>query len=143
MGDERHYIRVEEYKRPTFYVEFPEVKTAYAAGDTLPVKGVAMSYAGVPVQEGKVSYKIMRRTAFWWWTYSHYWSRAVVGYGNDGDEIAHGEAVTDEKGQFVIDLPLILPKSADPAFYNFVVTADVTDKRQRSAIRSTMPPGRL
>ena len=128
VGDERHYIRVEEYKRPTFYVEFPEVKTAYAAGDTLPVKGVAMSYAGVPVQEGKVSYKVVRRTAFWWWTYSHYWSRAVVGYGNDGDEIAHGEAVTDEKGQFVIDLPLILPKSADPAFYNFVVTADVTDK---------------
>ena len=128
VDGERHNIRVEEYKRPTFYVEFPEVKTAYEAGDTLPVTAMAMSYAGVPVQQGKVSYKIVRRVAFWWWTYSRYWDSAVMGSGHDGDEIAKGETMTDEKGQFTIDLPLKLPNSANPAFYNFVVTADVTDK---------------
>jgi predicted RNase H-like HicB family nuclease len=37
VNSQNHYIRVEEYKRPTFHVEFPEVKEAYAAGDTLTV----------------------------------------------------------------------------------------------------------
>ena len=127
VDDQRQYFRVEEYKRPTFYVEFPEVKEAYAPGDTLPVKAKAMSYAGVPIQDGKVSYKVMRRTAFWWWSYSRYWDTGVIGYGHEGDEIANGETKTDEKGEFVIDLPLLLPESASPQFYTFVVTADVTD----------------
>ena len=125
---ERHYIRVEEYKRPTFYVEFPEVKEAYAPGDTLSVKGMALSYAGVPVQKAKVSYKVVRRKPFWWWSYSRYWDMGVVGHGSQGDEIAKGETQTDEKGQFIVDVPLQLPESASPIFYNFVVTADVTDQ---------------
>ena len=127
VDDERHYFRVEEYKRPTFYVEFPEVKEAYAPNETLPVKGTALSYAGVPVQDGKVSYKIVRRTAFWWWSYSRYWDTAVMGYGHNGDEIAKGEAKTNDKGEFTIDVPLKLPQTSNPQFYTFVVTADVTD----------------
>ena len=127
VDDQRQYFRVEEYKRPTFYVEFPEVKEAYAAGDTIAVKGTALSYAGVPVQGGKVSYKVTRRTAFWWWSYSRYWDTALLGYGHEGDEITKGEAKTDDNGQFVIDLPLTLPETANPMFYTFVVTADVTD----------------
>ena len=51
VNGQSHVIRVEEYKRPTFHVDFPEVKQAYAAGDTITVKGTALSYAGVPVQE--------------------------------------------------------------------------------------------
>ena len=43
VNGQNHYIRVEEYKRPTFHVDFPEVKEAYAAGDTLTVKGNAMT----------------------------------------------------------------------------------------------------
>ena len=127
VDDERHTIRVEEYKRPTFYVEFPEVKEAYAAGDTLTIKGKALSYAGVPVQGGKVSFKVTRRTAFWWWSYSRYWDTAVLGYGHEGDEITKGETISDDDGQFEIELPLTLPETANPMFYTFVVTADVTD----------------
>ena len=127
VDDERQYIRVEEYKRPTFYVEFPEVKEAYAPNDTLAVKGKALSYSGVPIQGGKVSFKVSRRTAFWWWSYSRYWSTAVIGYGHEGDEIIKGEVKTDDNGEFCIDVPLTLPESRDPHFYTFVVTADVTD----------------
>ena len=127
VNDQRHYFRVEEYKRPTFYVEFPEVKEAYAPNDTLPVTGKALSYAGVPVQGGKVSYKVTRRRAFWWWSYSRYWDTAVLGYGRDGEEITSGETVTDDKGEYTIDVPLTMKESADPVFYTFVVTADVTD----------------
>ena len=122
-----HTIRVEEYKRPTFHVDFPEVKEAYAAGDTLTVKGVAMSYAGVPVQDAKVSYKVTRRTAFWWWSYSRYWDTAVIGRGQDGVEVYSGVAKTDDKGQFEALLPFDMPITNYPMFYSFVVTADVTD----------------
>ena len=127
VNGQNHYIRVEEYKRPTFHVDFPEVKEAYAAGDTLTVKGNAMTYAGVPVQGAKVSYKVVRRTAFWWWSYSRYWETATLGYRNDGDEIFQGEAVTGEDGSFDVTMPLEMPDTQYPMYYQFVVTADVTD----------------
>ena len=126
-NDQRHYIRVEEYKRPTFHVDFPEVKEAYAAGDELTVKGSAMSYAGVPVQGAKVSYKVVRRTAYWWWSYSRYWDRATLGYSSDGDEVYSGTAETESDGSFAVKMPLTIPETSHPMFYNFVVTADVTD----------------
>jgi len=127
VNGQNHYIRVEEYKRPTFHVDFPEVKEAYAAGDTLTVKGNAMTYAGVPVQGAKVSYKVVRRTAFWWWSYSRYWETATLGYRNDGDEIFLGEAVTGQDGSFDVTMPLEMPDTQYPMYYQFVVTADVTD----------------
>ncbi|MBR2204887.1 MAG: alpha-2-macroglobulin [Prevotella sp.] len=127
VNGQSHYFRVEEYKRPTFHVEFPEVKQAYAAGDTLTVKGNAMTYAGVPVQGAKVSYKVVRRTAFWWWSYSRYWETATLGYRSDGDEIFQGEAVTGVDGTFDVTMPLEMPETQYPMYYQFVVTADVTD----------------
>ena len=62
-------ISVEEYKRPTFQVEFDEYKEAYQAGDTIQTQGKAMTYAGVPVQDAKVKYTVKRRVAYWWMSY--------------------------------------------------------------------------
>ena len=120
-------IRVEEYKRPTFHVDFDEYKEAYKAGDTIDVKGTAMSYAGVPVQDAKVSYKVMRRAAFWWMSYSRYYDEATLGYSNNGTEVYSGEATTDAEGHFTIKMPLTMPETKYAMFYNFVVEADVTD----------------
>ena len=127
VDGETHRFRVEEYKRPTFHVDFPEVKEAYAAGDTLTVKASAMSFAGVPVQGAKVSYKVVRRRAFWWWSYNRYWDTAVIGHTSGGDEVYSGEAVTNGDGQFDVTMPLTMPETSYPMFYQFVVTADVTD----------------
>ena len=120
-------VRVEEYKRPTFHVDFDEYKEAYKAGDTISVKGTALSYAGVPVQDAKVSYKVMRRTAFWWWNYSRYYDEGALGYSSNGTEVFMGEAITDEEGNFVVQMALTMPETAHAMFYNFVVMADVTD----------------
>ncbi len=120
-------VRVEEYKRPSFHVDFAEYKEAYKAGDTLDVKGTALSYAGVPVQDAKVAYKVMRRTAFWWWSYSRYYDQGSLAYSNNGEEIFTGEATTDADGNFTVKMPLTMPESEHPMFYNFVVMADVTD----------------
>ena len=126
-ANERIYFNVEEYKRPTFHVDFPEVKEAYGAGDTLNIKATAMSYAGVPVQEARVRYKVERRTAFWWWSYSSYWNTGSLNYGSSGEEVFSSETLTDDQGQFNVELPLSMPETDYPMFYQFVVTADVTD----------------
>ena len=124
---ERYTFRVEEYKRPTFHVDFPEVTQAYEAGDTITVKGTALSFAGVPVQGAKVKYKVSRRLAFWWWSYSRYWDSASLNYLGEGEEVSAGEAVTDDDGSFDVAMPLMMPETSYPMFYKFVVTADVTD----------------
>ena len=122
-------IRVEEYKRPTFQVEFPEYTESYQAGDTVHAEGKAVSYAGVPVQGAKVQYTVRRKVAFWWMSYSWYWESGYIGSGQLNDVLYEGEAVTADDGTFKVEMPLIVPKSTNnrPMYYSFVVDADVTD----------------
>ena len=122
-------FRVEEYKRPTFQIEFPAYEESYQAGDTIHTEGKAVSYAGVPVQGAKVKYKVRRRVAFWWMSYSWYWESGYIGRGMDEEVLHEGEAVTADDGKFKVDMPLVVPKSMSrhPMFYTFVVEADVTD----------------
>ena len=121
-------IRVEEYKRPAFEVEIPAVRTSYQDGDTVAVKGTAKSYAGVPVQDAQVKYKVVRRTAFWWINYYSYWNQAYFGTGNEDEVLAEGMTVTNGKGEFTVDVPIVVPKTRHPMFYNFIVSTDVTDE---------------
>ena len=127
-NDHRQYFRVEEYKRPTFEVEMPDVKETYAAGDTLQVKGTARSYAGVPVRGATVRYTVERKRAFWWMSYSYYWNQGFVGQEVEDETVASGEVTTGDDGSFSVPMPLTMPKTAHPMFYNFVVSAEVTDQ---------------
>ena len=122
-------FNVEEYKRPTFQVEFPEYKEAYQAGDTVRAQGKALSYAGVPIQDAKVKYTVKRRVAYWWMSYSWYWQSAYLGHGLQEEVVNEGEATTGDDGTFLTDVPLILPDDVKNArmYYHFVVEADVTD----------------
>ena len=124
-------IRVEEYKRPTYQIEFSDYKEQYAHGDTIRVEGFAKTYSGVPVQGAKVKYTVSRRNAWWcWWNY----------FGNEAEEIHDGEAVTDETGAFFIEMPMLLPYTQDQLaemtdenvrrrglFYNITADVQVTD----------------
>lgn len=113
------YFSVEEYKRPTFQVEFDEVKEKYQSGDTVTVKGKALSFAGVPVQSAKVSVVVERTQAFWWYR-----------SGGDDKVILRDTLLTDENGYFSVVFPVELPEKMDnrmPLFYHFNVNADVTD----------------
>ena len=135
-------IRVEEYKRPTFEVKFDEMKEHYEAGDTVTVKATARSYAGVPVQGATVKYKVVRRVALWWWSYSRYWDTGVIGRSSNEEEISSGETVTGDDGTFTVDMPMVLPDSKSPLFYNFIVTADVTDTAgETHAGQTSLPLG--
>ena len=111
---------MEEYKRPTFKVEFPSVNTRYQDGDTLSIEAKAMSYAGVPVQGAKVKYRVIRRPSLWWSPWYRTDDSNVI--------IKEEETITDGDGQFDVSLPLILPEEKGiRRFYNFTVEADVTD----------------
>ena len=127
VGDVVQYFRVEEYKRPTFQVEFPKMNQDYKDGDTLNVKATARSYAGVPVQGAHVKYKVQRRMAWWWLNYRRHVSWPI-GTAQDNQEIFAGETVTQDDGTFEVRIPMLLPRSLHPQFYNFVVIADVTDQ---------------
>ena len=122
-------FRVEEYKRPSFQVEFPEYKEAYSQGDTVHAQAKAVSYAGVPIQGAKVRYTVRRQIAWWWLNYSWYWQRAWMGESINNETLKEGEAVTADDGTFTVDIPMLLPKThaATPMYYHFVVEADVTD----------------
>ena len=128
INGETSYFRVEEYKRPTFEVEIPDVEDNYADGDTLQVKGTARSYAGVPVQMATVKYKVERKRPYWWWSYSRYWNQGIIAEMSEDMTLASGEVMTDNDGTFTMPVPLVLPKTRYPIFYNFVVTAEVTDQ---------------
>ena len=110
-------FNVEEYKRPTFEVEFDDYKQTYKIGDTIQVKGRAKSYAGVAVQGAKVTYTVKRRQAWWgWWR----------GYQRDETELYNGEVTSDENGEFEIPLRFIYPSGSYDVF-DYVVKAKVTD----------------
>ena len=134
VNNETAYFRVEEYKRPSFKVEFPEVNQHYEAGDTVVVRGKALTYAGVPVQGAEVEYTVERRTAYWWWRSLRYYDMDVLGIGRNSEEVFSGEAVTDADGTFPVEMPLIIPESEYPLFFNFVVRAEVTDAAGESHI---------
>lgn len=121
------YFWVEEYKRPTFQVTFEPVDLLYKKGDTLRVAATAKSYSGMPVQGARVAYKVVRRAAFWWMSYLRHWNGSDLDMASGDVEVMSAEAVTDGNGRFEALMPMVVPETQASMFYNFVVTADVTD----------------
>ena len=126
-GTGTKYVRVEEYKRPTFEITFPKVNEKYNWGDTVVVKASAKTYAGVPVQGAKVEYQVTRRNQLWWW-----------GAGSAGQLVKTDSCVTREDGTFDVEIPLEASLSEKDEtdmsnfmriarFFNFEVSAIVTD----------------
>ena len=121
-GQASEYIRVEEYKRPTFEITFPKVNERYTWGDTIVVKATAKTYAGVPVQGAKVEYKVTRRNQMWW--------RGASSYDK---QVKTDSTVTREDGTFDVEIPLEVAESEKndfmriARFFNFTVSAVVTD----------------
>ena len=121
-GTATEYVRVEEYKRPTFEITFPKVNERYTWGDTVVVKATAKTYAGVPVQGAKVEYQVTRRNQMWW-----------RGASSSDKLVKTDSTVTREDGTFEVEIPLEVAESEKDdfmriaRFFNFDVSAVVTD----------------
>ncbi len=109
------YVRVEEYKRPTFDVKM-EGDTRGAFGQAVRVTGVAEMFAGAPVQGAKVSYQVSCRPASRWFG------------GWDYIDDARGSTQTGDDGRFSV--PVVLTDeyvSDDARAMAFRVNVVVTD----------------
>ena len=108
-------VWVEEYKRPTFEVVFDTIRNTYQAGDSIRVKGMARTFAGVPVPKAVVNYKVSCLENYFW----------RIG-GRETNRVT-GQTLTDEQGRF--DIPVyMMPVETKKQqwFYTYKVEADVT-----------------
>lgn len=138
-GSRSAYFSVEEYKRPTYEVEFDEVRQEYHNGDTVQITGRAKTYAGVPVQGATVRYSVERQKTRLFWLYTQH---------EDKDEMFADTVTTDGKGEFKVSIPVILPEGYEdedndidvyendiewigrticPYYYKFTAKATATD----------------
>ncbi len=115
-------FRVEEYKRPTFEVTARNTASAgqaFTFGDTILVEALAKTYAGVPVQEATVKYRIeTARVEFWRW------------WDTDWKQLDEGEIETDDNGLARVNVfldPKELSEWSDD-IVRYRVTFDVTDQ---------------
>lgn len=114
-------FRVEEYKRPTFEITF-EDKTSQPKPDSkITVDVKSETYAGLPLSNATVKYKITRETSWWSW-----WWRS----SGEAVNIASGELKADENGIATINFTAKCPNTSgyfySPLFV-FIVHVDVTD----------------
>ncbi|MGQ0739214.1 MAG: alpha-2-macroglobulin family protein [Bacteroidota bacterium] len=119
-------FKVEEYKRPTFYVDYEPIKGTYNVNDKIKVTGIAKAYAGNNIDGAAVKYRIVREPRFIYpWLFWRWWQPP-----SEEMEIAHGEVKTDKNGKFVVEFTAIpdlkIEKKFEPVF-DYTVYADVTD----------------
>jgi hypothetical protein len=119
-------FRVEEYKRPKFYVDYEPIKGTYKVNDKIKVTGVAKAYAGNNIDGATVSYRVVRQPRFLYpWLFWKWWQPPTAPM-----EIAHGEIKTDKDGKFVVEFTAIpdltIQRKFEPVF-DYTVYADVTD----------------
>ena len=136
-GETKKRVSVEEYKRPKFTASFEGAPEHAMLGEPVTVKGRALTYSGLPVQNAKVRWSVERATRYpgWW--------RWFGGSPDDDGEnfVGEGEVETDGNGEFAVTFTPVAAKTADlsgdPSF-EFTVTAEVTDEtgEERTATES-------
>jgi uncharacterized protein YfaS (alpha-2-macroglobulin family) len=90
-GEQR--IRVEEYKRPTFEVKISAPTKTYGYNDTIIVEAIAKAYAGYPIDNAKVQYRVTRQAeSRWYWYYQPH----------EEKQVAVGKSITDKEGKFSV-----------------------------------------
>ncbi len=87
-------IRVEEYRRPTFQVEFDEVPAISLPVDSITLTGRALTYSQWPVANARV-------TGTYQWQQSWLYKRYSPSESHDIDTL-----YTDEEGRFSIRVPV-------------------------------------
>ncbi|MGZ3830284.1 MAG: alpha-2-macroglobulin family protein, partial [Mucilaginibacter sp.] len=111
------YIRVEEYKRPTFAITFLPIKESYKPGDSVAVKGNVKAFSGYGLTNARVAYHITRTV-----------TRMRPYYFDQAAEVKADTIQTSPNGDFTIKF------KADEVdinhlenIYSYEINADITD----------------
>ena len=132
-------LRVEEYKRPTFEVSFKDPVTPLRLNQSATIEGQAKYYFGMPVSEGRVSYRIYRSAILPWWCFSWGFNWGSL---TQSQMLGQGQADIKPDGSFKIAFApkadARLAKGLAELQYNYRVEADVLDSggETRSTERS-------
>ena len=119
-------FKVEEYKRPKFYVDYEPIKGTYKVNDKIKVTGIAKAYAGNNIDGAAVKYRIVRQPRYIYpWMFWRWWQPPA-----EEMEITNGEVKTDKDGKFIVEFTAIpdlkIEKKFEPVF-DYTIYADVTD----------------
>ena len=119
-------FNVEEYKRPTFRVEFDSLKDQIKIGDFVELKGVVEDYSGGKVENSEVKYRVVMNTFSPYYRYgsfnNFYPSRSI--------DVANGIVKTDDNGIFTLGFTSSNETSDltnKYLSYHFTIFADATD----------------
>lgn len=85
-------VTVADYKAPGFFVEVTDAGESVEIGDTVTIRGRAVTYAGVPVAGGNVKFNIKAHMP--WWLFAEV---SDASYG--------ASTATDSDGTFCLKLP--------------------------------------
>lgn len=120
----RTEIRVEEYKRPTFQVNFLPLKEEVSFGKPVKLTGEAQTFSGISLQEGEIRYTIVRRP---------FWARSYMSDPFDFTykQVGNGTTEIDKKGNFTVSFTPERPEKAGTCsvFQSYEVTATLTDSK--------------
>lgn len=114
-GKASSHFRVEEYKRPTFEIEFIPVGEAYRLGDTVRLEGRVKAYNGRSLQNVPLACTVTRRDPL------------PAHWNSGGQPLAGDTVMTDADGRFALPVRLEVPDGAGRAFYNYQVEVSLTD----------------
>lgn len=115
-------FRVEEYKRPTFEINFDKMSRAVSLGEDMDVSGEARGLAGYTISHAEVRYEVYRQLYYprWCW---------LPPYGAEREMIDAGSTRTDEKGAFNLRFPTrrLDTHSIRGVTYAYTVEVTITD----------------
>ena len=116
-------VRVEEYKRPTFQVEFLPLKGNHKLNDTIAVQGNVMAFSGYGLSQARVAYHITRSVNH---IYNPQNYQRVINFGTQTTEIKTDTVSTDNAGNYKLKFKAI-EGSDKSRNYTYQIKADVTD----------------
>lgn len=122
-------FRVEEYKRPTFYVQLDTLKSAYKLGDSITVTGFAQAFAGNFLNNAAVKYSVNRNTRYNIYDWNYYGKRFPPRNYN-GQQIADGTVTTDGSGKYSFTFLAQPDETADTTtnpIFDYAISIAVTD----------------
>lgn len=114
-------ISVEEYKKPGFEVEINSDEDEHGFGKTSHFTGKATAFAGYPIQQAKVNYKVFRKAMPFF--------RYFIGNIPEKELIAEGSTETDESGNFTMQFTPLKPDintGSRLSYFSFSIEADLT-----------------
>ncbi len=117
-------INIEEYKRPSFELTLSGPETAYCAGDSIVIKGIARTFSGQALEDAQVHYAL-----------SHKLVVSLFEEAPEGPQVS-GYVSVGEDGTFLIPLRApLLPENAEMVHSTLNVT--VTDRSGESVTEQT------